>query len=416
MRILLLNDDALPSARGGAAVVVETLRREYARRGHHVTLITTHQDTASGMEERRTDKTGLTISILVRYDLQKRHRHVIGRPYFAEHLRALIRECQPDVIHAHNVHTYLTYESLRIAREFTPRIFLTAHDTFLVSFQRVNQKEYLSAALKNEPFHMHFWHHALSAGRKYWPFRNAMIHRIIRQTGTTVISISRALQTFLRINGIESNTVIYNGVPASSPPPQDLTGKLKEQWGLRGPTLLYGGRINADKGLLAVLSAWKLVIKKLPEAHLLIVGRVDGDFLSQEKYAPIRKSLCLPGWIPYEDMPLTYAVADAVTTPSLYLDAFNLMNIEAMAAGKPVIGSIFGGIPEIVSDGKTGFVIHPDDPTAFAHAILTILQNPDLARHMGEAGRRKTLEEFSVERCADRYLSLFHDQSAETEL
>jgi len=106
-------------------------------------------------------------------------------------------------------------------------------------------------------------------------------------------------------------------------------------------------------------------------------------------------------------MPVAYAAAAAVTTPSLYLDAFNLMNIEAMALGKPVIGSVFGGIPEIVEHGVTGYTIDPRNEASFAEAILSLLTDPVRAERMGRAGRERVQKEFSVEKQADAYLALY---------
>ncbi|MFH0770614.1 MAG: glycosyltransferase family 4 protein [Candidatus Peregrinibacteria bacterium] len=404
MRILLLNDDSLPSARGGAAVMVDLLRSAYARRGHDVTLITTHQNTHQ--EQHRTDEVGPIISLPISPPSRQRHRWIIDQPQIDGQLRGLLEKHRPDVVHAHNVHQCLTYGSLRVARSFTPRLFLTAHDTFLVSFERVNQEAYLHAAIQEKPFTMHWWHHALGAGRKYWPPRNAAIRRVLRQTGTTVISISRALQDFLRANGIESPVVIPNGITIPPAPEKDRTETLRRKWGLNGPTLLCGGRINADKGVLALLAAWKLVLRSLPTARLVIVGNTEGLF-AHEPDAALKASLCLPGWIPNSSMPEVYGAADAVATPSIYLDAFNLVTIEAMAAAKPVIGSVFGGIPEIVVHGKTGWVADPRDTPALAEAILAALEHPVPAQEMGRMGRQRALELFSIDACAGHYLSLF---------
>ena len=154
MHIVLLNDDALPEAKGGAAVIVDHLRRGYTEAGHKVTLITTHQDQSHEREERRKDSYGDIISIQVFYPLQRRHRLCLQNPNVTPLLEKLFDELKPDVVHVHNVHTYLTYESLRIARKHTEKVFLTAHDTFLVSFDRIRGAAYEKAALDGNPFHI----------------------------------------------------------------------------------------------------------------------------------------------------------------------------------------------------------------------------------------------------------------------
>jgi len=72
--------------------------------------------------------------------------------------------------------------------------------------------------------------------------------------------------------------------------------------------------------------------------------------------------------------------------------------IEAMMAGLPVVATKVGGIPELVEDGVTGFLVPPKDPRALAEALQKLIENPDLRRRMGEAGRKKALREFTLDR------------------
>ncbi len=80
-----------------------------------------------------------------------------------------------------------------------------------------------------------------------------------------------------------------------------------------------------------------------------------------------------------------------------------------MAAGKPVIGTNVGGIPEIIEDGVTGLLVPPYSPDKLAEAIITILQNPSLAQQMGEAGRQRVGERFSVEQHVARIKEIYEE-------
>jgi len=71
--------------------------------------------------------------------------------------------------------------------------------------------------------------------------------------------------------------------------------------------------------------------------------------------------------------------------------------LEAMAAGRPVVGTAVGGIPEAVRHGETGFVVPPRDPQRLAEAVIDVLANPALAKSMGEAGRARAGEAFTLE-------------------
>ena len=113
------------------------------------------------------------------------------------------------------------------------------------------------------------------------------------------------------------------------------------------------------------------------------------------------------GWLSQEEMAAAYGSADVVTTPSLCLDTFNLINIEAMSAGKPVVGTIFGGTPEIVLDGTTGYVRNPLKIEAYTDALQTILTDPALAKRMGEAGKKRVEEHYSLDVFVQRQLEAY---------
>ena len=83
-------------------------------------------------------------------------------------------------------------------------------------------------------------------------------------------------------------------------------------------------------------------------------------------------------------------------------EGFGLVFLEAAAAGLPVVAGNGGAIPEVVRDGETGLLVNPEAPDEVGAAIVRLLQNPDLAQRMGEAARRRALEEFSYDRFRQR--------------
>lgn len=389
MHVALLNDDSLPTARGGAAVVVDHLRHAYKRKGHTVTLITSHQN--SQHREQWDDDAGRIVSIPLHYDLTLRHHLCIHNHTAALQMRNIMQELRPDAVHAHNLHTYLTYESLLLAREWTDRIILTAHDTFLVSFGRVRENRRLT-----------FLDHIVAAGRRYSPSRNRRIRAILGESGTTVVAISHTLASFLRRNGIAVSATIHNGTDIAPKPAPAAIEHFRKVHGLHGPTILFGGRVNSDKGIDVLLKAFAIARSEFPSAQLAIAG----DRERMENSIQNTQGIVVLGHLTQADMLLAYTAASLVTTPSIYLDPFNLMNIEAMAAGKAVVGTTFGGTPEIVVDGKTGFLINPHNTERFAHALLTLLRDPIQAQRMGEEGRKRASQDFSVEKQAKAYLAL----------
>ena len=105
--------------------------------------------------------------------------------------------------------------------------------------------------------------------------------------------------------------------------------------------------------------------------------------------------------VSYAEMPALYTSADVVVYPSIAPEPFGLVPVEAMAAGKPVIATRTGGIPESVLDGETGLLVAPNCPDALADALQHLFADPPLSRRMGKAGRRRVLAHFDLHRYLD---------------
>ena len=407
MHIVLLNDDALPDAKGGAAVVVDHLRKAYTKLGHTVTLITSHQH-EHGEVVVETDAFGKSIVLPIQYNKKKRHRFCVSRPPHLAVLDAIFDDLKPDAVHAHNLHAYLGYNSLSIASKHTSKIFLTAHDTFLVSFGRVRGLRFQQDDLGGIHHELDLRDHLSNAGREYWPFRNGCIKHILKKSGTKVISISEALRGFLEVNGISVHSMIHNGTEVFEPISEKEKIAFRHEYGIKGPVILYGGRLSEDKGSSALLHALDYVREKCPIAKCIIAGEKERikHFLERATDEE-REMIILTGWIAPEHMRAAYSATTVVTTPSIYLDPFNLMNIEAMAEGIPVVGTCFGGTPEIIIDGKTGYIRNPKSTQRYADALSDLLCNPKKAKKMGEAGRQHVLENFTLEKQAKAYIAEF---------
>ena len=89
------------------------------------------------------------------------------------------------------------------------------------------------------------------------------------------------------------------------------------------------------------------------------------------------------GWLAGDDLRQAFGAADVIATPSVYPDPFNLMNIEAMAHARPVVATCYGGAPEIVVHGETGFIADPWDEAAFGDRLATVLTDRALAQAHG---------------------------------
>jgi glycosyltransferase involved in cell wall biosynthesis len=151
------------------------------------------------------------------------------------------------------------------------------------------------------------------------------------------------------------------------------------------------------KGLPFFLEAAAVVAARLPDVYFVIAG--DGaERKKLEEYAVdlgIGRRVLFAGF--RTDVPDLLSQAALSVLPSLSEGLSNSL-LESMAAGVPVVATRVGGNPEVVDDGVTGLLAPPRDSIALAHAMLDLLDNPDLAARFGAAGKQRIARLFSVER------------------
>ena len=206
--------------------------------------------------------------------------------------------------------------------------------------------------------------------------------------------------------------VIRNGIDTTEYAPDPGTGVL-EKFGvdLARPYVIFVGRITRQKGVPVLLRAASGLV---PEAQLVLcAGAPDTpELLAEvtELVDGLRASRTGVLWIP-EMLPrpeviqlLTHATVFAI--PSLY-EPLGIVNLEAMACETAVVGSRTGGIPEVVADGETGLLVPPGEPEPLAEALNALLRDPDRARAMGQAGRKRAVAEFGWQAIAAQTAALY---------
>ncbi|NJN16801.1 MAG: glycosyltransferase [Oscillochloris sp.] len=180
-----------------------------------------------------------------------------------------------------------------------------------------------------------------------------------------------------------------------------------------GPLVLFVGMLRYYKGADRLIRA----MAALPDARLLLIGREatvrSGDLQQLAAGLGIADRVHLLGV--QESLPAYFHAADVFVLPSVERsEGFGIVQIEAQAAGLPIVATELGtGTSYVTIHGETGIIVPPDNPPALARAIRVLLENPALARSYGESGRRRAQREFSVERMLDRIEAIYREaQSA----
>ena len=122
----------------------------------------------------------------------------------------------------------------------------------------------------------------------------------------------------------------------------------------------------------------------------------------------LERAIWIEEMLPKPDVIQLLSHATVFVCPSIY-EPLGIVNLEAMACGTAVVASRIGGIPEVVDDGVTGFLVDHDDDFAesFATRVNELIRDPELAARFGEAGRRRAVEQFSWRRIAEETASLY---------
>jgi starch synthase len=206
--------------------------------------------------------------------------------------------------------------------------------------------------------------------------------------------------------------VIRNGIDTTEYAPDPRTDVL-ERYGVAPgrPYVIFVGRITRQKGVPVLLHAASALV---PEAQLvLLAGQADTpELLAEvtELVDGLRTSrsgvLWIPEMLPKPEVIQLLSHAAVFACPSVY-EPLGIVNLEAMACGTAVVGSRTGGIPEVVAEGETGLLVPPGDAEQLAAALNALLRDPDRARAMGQAGRKRAVAEFGWPAIAAQTAALY---------
>jgi starch synthase len=262
-----------------------------------------------------------------------------------------------------------------------------------------------------------------------WAERSAI------EAADAVIAVSRSMRDdVLRVYPAvdpERVRVVHNGIDPEEFFPDPGTAALERQ-GLDpgAPYVLFVGRVTRQKGITYLLQAARDI--DAAAQVVLCAGAADTPDFEREVRAQVDEvSRARPGvvWIeemlPRPELVQLMSHAAVFVCPSIY-EPFGLINVEAMACAVPVVASAVGGVPEIVEDGETGFLVpfepsgdalgSPKDPEAFAAGIAggvnELLAAPARAKRMGAAGRRRALAEFTWTAVARKTVEVYEQARA----
>ncbi|MFB6231271.1 MAG: glycosyltransferase family 4 protein [Salinibacter sp.] len=230
------------------------------------------------------------------------------------------------------------------------------------------------------------------------------------------VSISTAITEEYLGAGVDERqiTMIPNGVDTERfrPPSDSEADRLRSELGLPEKWLLtYTGKLNRGKGLTMLLEAWRELMERAQDLHLVLVGSGSGQYLSCEgelrtyvREHSLEEHITFTGYV--ENVEEYLIASDGFVLPS-QSEGLPLSLIEAMACGLHCIGTRVGGIPDVVTDGENGILVVASDSGALKDAIWQLYSNREEARKLGENARTTVEQRFSMKAIAEAHVETF---------
>lgn len=265
---------------------------------------------------------------------------------------------------------------------------------------------------------------ALTHGHEVWwskvfPFTVAM-----RRIGSTTDALTylgeftrKAISAALTPRARDAMVKIAPGIDTDHFAPVDAT-ILRESLGLTGKRVIVSvGRLVHRKGQDYLIEAMSAIVREIPQAHLVLVG--EGPYREHlvklvQKYS-LDDYVTFIGRIQYAELPKYICLGDVFAMPSrsrfrgLEVEGLGIVYLEASACGLPVIAGASGGAPDAVIEGVTGVVVDGEDSAAIAVAAINLLNDPERAAKMGQAGRDWIVEKWRWQIWAEKFEKLINN-------
>jgi glycosyltransferase involved in cell wall biosynthesis len=311
---------------------------------------------------------------------------LLHSPEAVRKISALIKQERPDILHCHNIYHQLTPSIIKAAHGLGVKTVLTLHDYKVVcpTYVRLRDGKPCSECLHGD--FLNVVSHRCSdgsLGRSALLYAEAKLQQWLGSYDLLdkVIAPSRFMLDSVTKWRFPSDKVVlnHNGIDlAQYVPSEEDAGYV-----------LYLGRLSAEKGLLTLGRA---------QAASGVRVKVAGTGPLEAELRAAFPGMELLGYQSGAALRQLIEQASTIVVPSEWYENCPMSVLEAMACGKPVIGSRIGGIPELVGEGVTGLLFEPGDTAQLRNCIETIMGDIGVRRQMGSAARKSVEQHFSLAR------------------
>jgi glycosyltransferase involved in cell wall biosynthesis len=399
MRVLLANKFLYP--KGGAERAVLDLGAGLERRGHQVFWF--------GMDHPDNIVPPETSALVPRRDYRtgglRRYRDAVAMIHSTRARREMasfLARMAPDVIHAHNIYHQLTPTILDAARQAGIPVVMTLHDYKLVCprYDLLRHGEPCDRCVEGGPLACLRHRCAGSWGSSMLLTCEAIFHRS-RGSYDAVgrfLAPSRFLQRVMIRGGWDSRRLrhVVNFAPPFVPTGPDPADDER---------FLFAGRLSAEKGIETLLQ----VVAMLSRGTLVVCGSGPlEEHVRRAARTSANGRIEYKGHVPHDILAQEMARCRFVVVPSEWFENAPFAVLEAMAAGRAVLASRIGGLPELVDD-DTGCLVPVGDVTAWRRCLEEALEDPRRMQRLGQQARQRAQERYDFERHLDTVLEIYDE-------
>jgi glycosyltransferase involved in cell wall biosynthesis len=383
---------------GGVEAYILGISKQLSKMGHSVTILDRKYSSSDPNVEHVNGVQIVRLSVRRFGSFNFTINFVLNQISFARQVRTYLAKADFDVINTHfSINGFIL---ATMDKNLRSRLFYTSHATRRLK-NSLNLLDKMALAVEN---------------------------RLAKKVAKTIVLNDSVREKLISAAKVKPERVVL--VPVSIDTSRfssdDDVGDIRQRYGFEGKsTILFVGRICADKGVEYLVKAANIVVNELGnrDVRFLLVGPTE-QFGSREGTANpylskvlslienfgLQRSIRLTGPVPFDDLRKLYAACDIFALPSL-TEAAPVAPLEAMASGKPVIGTKVGGVPMEVEDGQSGFLVDPADERQLAERIRYLVNNPEEAKKMGAYGRKIVEERFDSAKTAERLLQVYQGRN-----
>lgn len=375
MKILKIID--LGYVSGGAEAGVVELKEKLQQNGHVVKILSSNirkyndSDRFSDFEFRVANSTN-----------PFKFFYNIFNPYSYFTLRKILKDFDPDIIHLHTME-HVSPSVLFLLKKYPTVMTVNGPETFL---KPLALWTLLPSHFKKQDFNKK----SLTFMGKLHYFYHVYVQRFIYKLGFKNVDLFISISNFITEktkNEINPIITLNNFV------------RLLNYKVIKNNNLLFLGRIEKVKGVEYLILGLPDIINKFPDTKLTVVG--DGGYLEEmiklTKRLNMQNSVIFTKKVNHDEIEKYYHNACIVILPSIWPEAFGKVGVEAMSAGRPVIATNVGGIPEWLNDGRTGYLIDKENSDQITNAVIKLLSNRKLLKDMGNNARLQA-EKYNVDK------------------